>query len=88
LVQNEGSDLYLTVGAPPAAKFQGILRPLENVKLMPQRLKEIAHSLMTQAQINAFETNPEPNLALSERGVGRFRVNIFRQRDTFFNCHS
>ena len=83
LVQNEGSDLYLTVGAPPAAKFQGILRPLENVKLMPQRLKEIAHSLMTQAQINAFETNPELNLALSERGVGRFRVNIFRQRNSF-----
>jgi twitching motility protein PilU len=83
LVQNDGSDLYLTVGAPPAAKFQGILKPLENVKLMPQRLKEMAHSLMTQAQINAFETNPELNLALSERGVGRFRVNIFRQRNSF-----
>lgn len=83
LSQNDGSDLYLTVGAPPAAKFQGVLKPLENVKLMPPRLKEIAHSLMTPEQIAAFEHQPELNLAISERGIGRFRVNIFRQRNSY-----
>ncbi len=83
LAQNDGSDLYLTVGAPPAAKFQGVLKPLENIKLMPPRLQEIAHSLMNDEQKKAFENNPELNLAISERGIGRFRVNIFRQRNSF-----
>lgn len=83
LAQNDGSDLYLTVGAPPAAKFQGVLKPLENIKLMPARLQEIAHSLMNEEQKKAFENNPELNLAISERGIGRFRVNIFRQRNSF-----
>ena len=83
LAQNDGSYLYLTVGAPPAAKFQGVLKPLENIKLMPARLQEIAHSLMNEEQKKAFENNPELNLAISERGIGRFRVNIFRQRNSF-----
>ena len=83
LAQNDGSDLYLTVGAPPAAKFQGVLKPLENIKLMPARLQEIANSLINEEQKKAFENNPELNLAISERGIGRFRVNIFRQRNSF-----
>ena len=83
LVQNDGSDLYLTVDAPPAAKFQGKLKPLENVKLTQARIKEIAYSLMDEDQQKAFEQIPEMNLAISEPGVGRFRVNIFKQRHSF-----
>jgi twitching motility protein PilU len=83
LAQNDGSDLYLTADAPPAAKFQGILKPIENIRLMPSRLREIAHSLMTEDQIQAFEIQPELNLAISEPDIGRFRVNIFRQRNSF-----
>lgn len=82
LVQNDGSDLYLTVDAPPAAKFQGVLRPLEPVKLTKERLREIAYSLMDHDQRKDFEHNPEMNLAISEPGIGRFRVNIFKQRNT------
>jgi twitching motility protein PilU len=83
LVQNDGSDLYLTVDAPPAAKFQGVLRPLEPIKLTRERLKEIAYGLMDFEQQKAFEHQPELNLAISEQGIGRFRVNIFRQRNCF-----
>ncbi len=83
LVQNDGSDLYLTVDAPPAAKFQGTLKPLENVKLTKERLKEIAYSLMDEDQQKAFEHIPELNLAISEPGIGRFRVNVFKQRNSF-----
>ena len=50
---------------------------------MPSRLREIAHSLMTEDQIQAFEIQPELNLAISEPDIGRFRVNIFRQRNSF-----
>ncbi len=81
LVAKDGSDLYLTVGAPPAAKFHGALKPLEAVILTRERLKEIAYSLMDAEQQKEFEHNLEMNLALAEEGIGRFRVNIFKQRN-------
>ncbi len=81
MVMKEASDLYLTTGAPPSAKIQGILTPLEPTPVPPGRVKEIAYELMDQDQIRAFEQKPEMNLAISEPGVGRFRVNIFKQRN-------
>jgi twitching motility protein PilU len=83
LVQHDGSDLYLTTDAPPAAKFQGTLKPIENIKLARERIREIAYSLMDEDQQKAFEHVPELNLAISEPGIGRFRVNIFKQRNSF-----
>ncbi|GAB6141394.1 type IVa pilus ATPase TapW [Methylosoma difficile] len=80
LVKHDGSDLYLTVGAPPSAKFQGVLKPLENIILSTERVKEIAYGLMDAEQKQAFDKIPELNLAVSEPGIGRFRVNIFKQR--------
>ena len=82
LVQNDGSDLYLTVDAPPAAKFQGSLGRWSLLK-KEERLKEIAHGLMDADQQKAFEHQPELNLAIQEPGIGRFRVNIFKQRNCF-----
>lgn len=76
-------DLYLTAGAPPVAKFEGTLKPLENVVLAKERIKEIAYSLMDEEQQKAFERIPELNLAISEPGIGRFRINIFKQRNCF-----
>ena len=83
LAHHDGSDLYLTVDAPPVGKFEGALKPLENVKLTPARIKEIAYSLMDEDQQKAFELVPELNLAISEPGIGRFRINIFKQRNSY-----
>jgi twitching motility protein PilU len=83
LVHKDGSDLYLTAGAPPVAKFEGALKPLENIALAKERIKEIAYSLMDEEQQKAFEHIPELNLAISEPGIGRFRINIFKQRNCF-----
>jgi len=81
MVAKEASDLYLTTGAMPSMKIQGDLRTIENSPIPPGRVKEIAHKIMNEEQIAAFEDNPEMNLAISESGVGRFRVNIFMQRN-------
>ncbi|PID49186.1 MAG: type IV pili twitching motility protein PilT [Proteobacteria bacterium] len=81
LAGKDGSDLYLTVDAPPAAKFQGSLKPLARERLTPETLHEMAYSLMDEEQQRQFETKPEMNLAISEEGIGRFRVNIFKQRN-------
>ena len=80
LARRDGSDIYLSTGAPPCGKFQGVLRMLDKEPLSPGRVKEIAYSVMDAAQTAEFEKTLEMNLAVSEAGVGRFRINIFRQR--------
>ena len=80
LVQNDGSDLYLTFNAPPAAKFNGTLKALTNEKMTSEQLKEVADFLMNDEQKEQFEKKPEMNLALDEPDIGRFRINIYKQR--------
>ena len=81
MVMKDASDIYLTTGAPPCAKFDGVLKPIEKASLPAGKVKEIAYEVMDAEQIAAFEHKPEMNLALSEPGIGRFRVNIFKQRN-------
>lgn len=81
LAMKDGSDLYLTAGAQPSAKFQGTLRPIDKMTLTNASVKDIAYGVMNDEQIKDFEKKPEMNLALSEHGVGRFRINIFKQRN-------
>ena len=81
LASKDGSDLYLSTGAPPCAKFQGVLRPLEKDPMPPGAIKSIAYGLMDDEQRQEFEHELEMNLAISLPGVGRFRINIFRQRN-------
>ncbi|MCF6194804.1 MAG: type IV pili twitching motility protein PilT, partial [Kangiellaceae bacterium] len=80
LVQHDGSDLYLTFDAPPSAKFQGELKPLSRNRMTSEQLNEIAKSLINEDQQQQFENKPEMNLALDEPSIGRFRINIFKQR--------
>jgi twitching motility protein PilU len=81
LAKKDGSDLYLSTGAPPCAKFQGVLKPLTNEPFKPGEIEVIANAIMDEEQRAAFAHELEMNLALSIHGVGRFRVNIFKQRN-------
>ena len=81
LASQDGSDLYLATGAPPCAKFQGILKPLTNEPLTPGAVSAIANSIMDEEQRQQFDKDLEMNLALSLSKVGRFRINIFKQRN-------
>ncbi len=81
MVMKDASDLYLTTGAPPSAKIQGELVPLEKTPLPPGRVNEIADQIMNDDQKAIFKDRPECNMAISEPGIGRFRVNIFQQRN-------
>ena len=81
LATEEGSDLYLSTGAPPCAKFDGQLRPIDSEILRPGEIKEIAYEVMDATQQAEFEEELEMNLATSIPGFGRFRVNIFLQRN-------
>lgn len=81
LATNDGSDLYLSTGAPPCAKFHGKLKPLTKEPIPPGAIKDIAYSIMDQEQTEEFDHELEMNLAYTIPGVGRFRVNIFKQRN-------
>lgn len=81
LADDEGSDLYLSAGAAPSAKFSGELIPLAESPMSPQDVKDIAYQIMNEEQQQEFEQKLEMNLAISPEGVGRFRINIFQQRN-------
>ena len=81
LASQDGSDLYLSTGAPPCAKFNGVLKALSQEALKAGEVAAIAESVMDVAQREEFERELEMNLAISLAGVGRFRINIFKQRN-------
>lgn len=81
LAKKDGSDLYLSTGAPPCAKFQGVLKPLATEPFKPGDIEAIANAIMDDEQRTVFAHELEMNLAISIHGVGRFRINIFKQRN-------
>ncbi|RJG09319.1 PilT/PilU family type 4a pilus ATPase [Pseudomonas cavernicola] len=81
LATQDGSDLYLSTGAPPCAKFNGVLKPLSSEPLKAGEVAAIADSIMDSAQKIEFERELEMNLAISLASIGRFRINIFKQRN-------
>ena len=83
LAEKNGSDLYLSTGAPPSAKFSGVLTALGKDPAPPGWVEGLANEIMNDKQREAFREKPEMNLALSLPSIGRFRVNIFKQRNEF-----
>ena len=81
LASKDGSDLYLSTYAPPCAKFQGTLKPLAKEPFQSGDIEAIANSIMDEEQRQEFERDLEMNLAISIPNCGRFRINIFKQRN-------
>jgi twitching motility protein PilU len=81
LAERDGSDLYFSTGARPSAKFNGVLTPLGKDAAPPGWVDSLAQEIMNDKQKHEFAEKPEMNLALSLSGIGRFRVNIFKQRN-------
>jgi len=81
LAEKEGSDVYLSTGAVPSAKFSGVLTPLGKDRAPAGWVESLANEMMSEKQRAEFNEKPEMNLALSIPDVGRFRVNIFKQRN-------
>ncbi len=80
MASKEASDLFFCTGIAPHIKVNGVICPVGNQKLLPGKVAEIADSLMTEDQAKEFSEVMEMNFAIPMKNVGRFRVNIFRQR--------
>src|SRR5262245_50092464 len=79
LAENEGSDLHLKVGAPPIMRIDGELRRTDQPRLRPEDTEKLAESIMPPERREQLMTLKEADFALTVPGVGRFRVNVFRQ---------
>ena len=80
LAKHDGSDLYLSTGAVPSAKFQGTLKTLGKEALKPGQINQMVQAILDDEQKQEFEEEMELNMAISIAGGGRFRLNIFRQK--------
>lgn len=80
MISKKASDLFITVGFPPAFKVDGQMTPVSDQKLTPQHTQELVRSIMNDRQAAEFEATHECNFAVSLSGVARFRVNAFVQR--------
>src|ERR1700682_3865411 len=80
MVEKKASDLFFTCNAPVKIKIEGKIHPVNKQILSPETVRQSALGLMTQDQIEHFNEELEIDFAISESGLGRFRVNVFYQR--------
>jgi twitching motility protein PilU len=80
MVDKHASDLFFTANSPIKIKIEGQIFPINKQVLSPETVRQAAYGLMTPEQLESFHREYEIDFAVSEPGLGRFRVNVFYQR--------
>jgi twitching motility protein PilT len=80
MLEMGGSDLHITTNSPPQIRVHGHLTPLDLPPLQPAETKQLAYSVLTDAQKHRFEENLELDFSFGLKGLARFRGNLFNQR--------
>ena len=80
MIEHGGSDLHITTNSAPMVRVHGVLRPLEYPELSAAETKQLAYSVLTDAQKHRFEETLELDFSFGIKGLSRFRANIFNQR--------
>jgi twitching motility protein PilT len=80
LVENSGSDLHITINTPPQIRVHGHLQRLDGADLTAAETKQLAYSVLTDAQKKRFEETLELDFSFGIKGMARFRCNLFNQR--------
>ena len=80
VVDNDASDLHLTVGTPPIIRVDGDLIPTDLDVLTPMDTRSLVYNMLTSEQQKSFEKDLELDISYSVHGFGRFRVNVYKQR--------
>jgi twitching motility protein PilU len=81
IVEKGASDLFITAGAAPSMKLNGKMTPILSTALSPELTRETVLGVMNEVQRRDFLRDKELNFAISARGIGRFRVSAFYQRN-------
>ncbi|MEL7023880.1 MAG: PilT/PilU family type 4a pilus ATPase [Pseudomonadota bacterium] len=80
MVEKRASDLFFTPFAPVKIKIDGKIMSVNKMELSPKQVRQAAMEIMTEDQLEALARDMEVDFAVSETGLGRFRVNVFHQR--------
>src|SRR5438067_1883009 len=80
MLEMNGSDLHISTNSPPQVRVHGHLQPLDMPMLTPSETKQLAYSVLTDAQKHRFEENLELDFSFGLKGLARFRGNLFNQR--------
>lgn len=80
VVENDASDLHLTVGTPPIIRVDGELISTDLDVLTPMDTRSLVYNMLTAEQQKQFEEKLELDISYSVHGFGRFRVNVYKQR--------
>ncbi len=80
LMEHRGSDLLVKAGSPPRLRVDGHLHRTDLASLAPAEIEAVAAELLPPAKADELRQHGEVDLAHSVAGVGRFRVNVYRQR--------
>jgi len=80
MIEKGASDLHITTGISPMMRLHGRMVPLGDKPLTPPETKQIAYSVLTDAQKHKFEENKELDFSFGIKGLSRFRANVFIQR--------
>ncbi|MGH8167595.1 MAG: PilT/PilU family type 4a pilus ATPase, partial [Woeseiaceae bacterium] len=80
MVEKRASDLFFAPYAPAKIKIDGKIMPVNKLEMTPKMVKQAAIELMDEVQLDTFTRELEVDFAISEAGLGRFRVNVFHQR--------
>jgi twitching motility protein PilT len=81
MVDAGGSDLHITTNSPPRIRVHGALKPCEDLPVLgPADTKQLAYSILTDAQKHRFEEGLELDFSFGIKNIARFRGNLFNQR--------
>src|ERR1051326_2203893 len=80
MVDQDSSDLHITVGVPPEFRIQGKMVKVKADALTSQDTKELCYSVLTDSQKSDFEKNLEIDFSFGIKDIARFRGNLFYQR--------
>ncbi len=80
MVEKKASDLFFAPFAPAKIKIDGKIMPVNKLEMTPKMVKQAAIELMDDDMLETFTRELEIDFAISEPGLGRFRVNVFHQR--------
>ena len=77
MVSRKASDLFISVGFPPALKIDGQVTPISDHALTEMHTRTFARALMNDKQLASFEATKECNFAVAPAGIGRFRASAY-----------
>jgi twitching motility protein PilT len=83
IIRRGGSDIHISAGLPPYFRINGELQPTEYDPLTPEEVQRLIFSMLNNTQRKQLEQNWELDCSYGVRGIGRFRVNVYRERGAY-----